>query len=72
MLEQLPDFLIIGAQKGATTWLAHVLQQHPRVFMPAEELHFFNYPTSVASYVQAFQRAHPDQLVGKKRQIIYI
>lgn len=42
----LPNFLIIGAQKGATTWLAEGLGQHPDVLMASnrteKEIHFFD------------------------------
>ena len=39
----LPNFLIIGVQKAATSWLAACLQEHPNVFMSKEkELHFFD------------------------------
>jgi Sulfotransferase domain len=40
----LPDFLGIGAQKAATSWLSQNLRAHPQVFMPdlAKELHFFD------------------------------
>ncbi|MFZ5532507.1 MAG: sulfotransferase family protein [Pseudomonadota bacterium] len=37
-----PDFLIIGAQKAGTSWLAHNLAQHPSVYLPPDELHFFD------------------------------
>jgi len=37
------DFLIIGAEKSGTTWLADMLRQHPRIFIPPEkELFYFN------------------------------
>ena len=39
----LPNFLIIGAQKGATSWLARCLDQHPDAFVPEWEVHFFNH-----------------------------
>lgn len=41
----LPDFLGIGAQKSATTWLHHNLKAHPQIFVPQnedKELHFFD------------------------------
>ena len=39
----LPNFLIIGVQKGATTWLANSLARHPDIFIPPQkELHFFH------------------------------
>lgn len=39
-----PDFLIIGTQKGGTTWLRRMLIAHPEVYIPPypEEVHFFN------------------------------
>jgi hypothetical protein len=41
----LPDFLIIGAQKGGTTYLYNVLRRHP-YFQAAvkKEIHFFDTP----------------------------
>ena len=41
----LPNFLIIGAQKSATTWLVSCLAEHPDVFMymrETPEIHFFD------------------------------
>ena len=38
-----PDFLIIGAQKAGTSWLASNLSRHPNVWMPPlKELHYFD------------------------------
>jgi hypothetical protein len=39
----LPNFLIIGTQKAATTWLAACLGEHPDVFIAKKkEIYFFN------------------------------
>lgn len=39
----LPNFLIIGAEKAATTWLARGLAEHPDIFVPPEkELFYFS------------------------------
>lgn len=39
----LPDFLIIGAQKAGTSWLAKNLSHHPDVWTPPlKELHYFD------------------------------
>jgi hypothetical protein len=39
----LPNFLVIGAEKSATTWLYNRLKEHPDIFMPeTKEIHFFN------------------------------
>lgn len=38
-----PTFLVIGAQKCGTTWLARMVSQHPEVSVASKkELHFFN------------------------------
>lgn len=37
-----PHFLIIGAQKAGTTWLAANLARHPQIHLPPYELHFFD------------------------------
>ncbi len=38
-----PSFLILGAQKSGTTWLARMLARQPGVFVPAcKELHYFS------------------------------
>lgn len=41
----LPNFLIIGTQKGGTTWLHENLKRHPQIFLPngKKELEFFSY-----------------------------
>ena len=39
----LPNFLVIGAEKSATTWLYNRLKEHPEIFIPeTKEIHFFN------------------------------
>jgi hypothetical protein len=38
----LPDFIIGGAMKSGTTSLHQILEQHPDVFIPERELHFFD------------------------------
>ncbi|WP_197278546.1 sulfotransferase domain-containing protein [Numidum massiliense] len=44
MNQTIPDFLIIGVQKGGTTSLYRYLSQHPRIVpAPKKEMHFFDY-----------------------------
>lgn len=39
----LPNFIIIGAQKAGTTWLAKCLGEHPDVFVPEiKEIYYFD------------------------------
>jgi hypothetical protein len=63
----LPDFLIIGAQKCGTTFLYHLLCQHPYVEPAAsKEVHFFD--TNFAKGVKWY-RSHfspPTQKEGRK------
>jgi hypothetical protein len=40
----LPDFIVIGAQKSASTFLQVCLADHPDVFMPKGEIPFFESP----------------------------
>ena len=43
-LKRLPDFVIIGAGKSASTWLHLAMRQHPDIFMPETEIPFFENP----------------------------
>lgn len=40
--EKLPDFMIMGAMKSGTTSLHHTLNCHPEVFLPDNEVFFFD------------------------------
>jgi len=40
----LPNFLIIGAQRSATTFVHKCLEDHPNIFMPPKEKAFFENP----------------------------
>lgn len=66
----LPNFLIIGAQKAGTTWLANQLRQHPDVFMCPNEIHFFdksyNYEKGASWYTEHFRGAKSQKAVGEK------
>lgn len=66
----LPEFLIIGAQKAGTTWLLHMLRQHPGIFMPPSEIHFFNkaehYERGFDWYARHFVGCAEHQLRGEK------
>ncbi|MEF8795085.1 MAG: sulfotransferase domain-containing protein [Salinivenus sp.] len=66
----LPNFLVIGAQKAGTTWLLRHLSQHPDIYMPAEEVHFFdkkyNYAKGLSWYRQFFEKATTERAIGEK------
>ena len=42
MTSRKPDFIIIGCQKSGTTALKYYLTQHPDIWCPKDELHYFD------------------------------
>jgi hypothetical protein len=75
---RLPDFLVIGAEKGGTTWIYAALHDSPGIYLPeTKEIHFFNRFTSnfeeldryerlgLAWYERYFRDAAPDQITGE-------
>lgn len=66
----LPTFLVIGAQKSATTWLAWNLGRHPEVFTAPAELMFFNnsrrfHRLGVDWYREQFRGWQGEPIVGE-------
>ena len=61
----LPNFLIAGMMKSGTSALASYLGQHPDVWMPQRELHFFNRDRLYAGGVDAY-RAHFHGWTGQR------
>jgi len=54
----LPNVLVIGAQKAATSWIYQCLKEHPEVFVPfVKEQHFFdrNYHEGLEWYERYFK-----------------
>lgn len=65
---RLPDFLIIGAPKSATTWLARNLEAHPQIAVHPEEIHYFSRfhdKWSLAQYAAKLSGLAGD-LIGEK------
>ena len=65
---RLPDFLGLGVQKGGTTTLQRLLEQHPGAFLPdAKELHYFSlhFAQGEAWYRAQFAAARSDQRCGE-------
>ena len=63
-----PNFLGLGVQKGGTTSLQLLLEQHPGAYLPpAKELHYFSlhYAAGEAWYRNKFAAARPDQRCGE-------
>lgn len=63
----LPTFLVIGAQKSATTSLIHYLSGHPDVFALTEEVHFFDrhHDRGIGWYRERFSGGEDAAAVGE-------
>lgn len=64
----LPNFLVIGAEKAATTWLARCLAEHPSVYMAREkELFFFSarFDRGLGWYASQFRGWSGEPVVGE-------
>ena len=67
MAERLPDFLVLGTQKGGTTTLQQLLIQHPGVCLaPGKEVHYFSkhWDQPTAWYASHYAGAAPQQRCG--------
>lgn len=69
----LPDFLIIGTEKGGTTSFYYFLSQHPQIHVPSWEVSYFNkesnYEKGELWYRSNFpliSKINPGELVGDK------
>ena len=64
-----PNFVIIGAQKAASTALLNSLRQHPEIWMPAEEDAFLRDPVFSKEKIGEFQvkySGHKEKIIGLK------
>ncbi|HJT05401.1 MAG TPA: sulfotransferase [Stellaceae bacterium] len=67
-----PNFLIIGAEKAGTTFLHDALQRHTDVFMPPEEIPFFEDPDygepgALQEFSKLFQPGAGKRAIGLMR-----
>jgi hypothetical protein len=65
---RLPEFVIIGAVKGATTWVAHQLRSQPHIFLPQHEPHYYSsaFDRGPDWYRSLFENAPPGARIGEK------
>lgn len=66
--EPYPDFILVGPQKCATTWIYKCLDEHPDVFVPdSDSIHYFdmNYHKSEKWYLDHFSGYDGEQVVGE-------
>ncbi|MEM9250987.1 MAG: sulfotransferase domain-containing protein [Planctomycetota bacterium] len=64
---RLPDFVCVGGQRCATSWLYEAIRGHPSLFLPRKEVHFFNrdYADGLPAYAALFADASADQRCGE-------
>jgi len=64
------NFIIPGAQKSASTFIHKCLAEHPAIYMPADEISFFESPdyetSTVSSFWNLFNGNH-NKILGIKR-----
>ena len=66
----LPHFVVIGAQKSASTFLQRCLADHPEMWLPRGETTFFEDPTYEASRLSDLERMFSrrrERVLGMKR-----
>ncbi|MEB3830439.1 sulfotransferase domain-containing protein [Phormidium sp. CCY1219] len=71
----MPDFLIIGTQKGGTTSLYHYLTQHPQIIPAAQkEIHFFdlNFQRGLDWYNAQFPSVTPGETLTGEASPYYL
>ncbi|QFT62747.1 sulfotransferase [Roseivivax sp. THAF30] len=67
---RVPDFLVIGAQKAASTYLQFCLSDHPDIWMPHGETPYFedpDYRTLGPDYLSRQLADRPERILGLKR-----
>lgn len=62
----LPQFIITGGQKCATTYLSSVLRQHPDIFCPRQEIPFFQKPDYNPNLIEEYFNN-----INKEKNIIF-
>jgi len=64
----LPNFILIGAPRAGTTWIAKNLESHPEIFFPRKkEIHFFDYQydKGLDFYESFFAASGPEPAIGE-------
>jgi len=62
----LPDFVIIGAMKAASTLITECLRQHPEVYMPRGETPYFRDPDYSWSGIEIVEDIFAGQPAGRR------
>jgi hypothetical protein len=64
----IPNFIIAGPPRSGTGWMMSCLAEHPGVFIPEQEIHYFseNYEHSPSWYTNHFEGRSAEVRVGEK------
>jgi hypothetical protein len=62
-----PDFVGIGVQRGGTSWLYQCFKEHPGIYMPGKEIHFFDqkYDKGMPWYESLFSEGNEQLVKGE-------
>jgi len=64
-----PDFIGLGAQKAGTSWIYACLYEHPQIYAPVKEIHFFsrerNWQKGFVWYEKFFEDCPPGAKTGE-------
>lgn len=63
-----PDFVVAGGMRCATGWIRQCLKEHPDIYMPRKEPHYYdrNYERGVEWYQSFFEDYLGEQVIGEK------
>lgn len=67
---KLPDFIVCGTQKGGTTALLWYLRQHPDIYMPRGEIHYFTFHAD--KNIKWYMKHFPDDKVCGEKSPSYM
>lgn len=64
----IPNFIVVGATKGATTWLYQCLKEHPEIYVPSlKEVNYFSrrYDRGEQWYLSFFKDVKEEKAIGE-------
>lgn len=65
---KIPNFLLVGSTKAATTWLYQCLQEHPEIYVPSlKEVNYFSrrYDRGAKWYLSFFKEIKAEKAIGE-------
>ncbi len=68
MVQLQPNFLVIGGMRCATGWIRQCLMEHPDIYMPKYETHFFDreYEKGLSWWLTYFNAWNGQKAIGEK------